>query len=250
MNTIDQEWYFNLKDVLHFGQRISPRGKNTLELVAETSKIDMNYPILVNPIRAINYKFMAAECYWILSGDNRVDGIAPYMQIIKNFSDDGETFFGAYGPKVIGQLKYVIEKLNKDPDTRQATLSIWRENPPETKDYPCTIAMTFFIRNDAIHCHTTMRSNDLWLGRPYDVFNFSMITNAVRLWLDKKYKLGSLHLTATSMHVYENNFEAAHEVLEMPLAKSPKIKEFDSFTHLMASLDIVRQTGDIQCLIG
>lgn len=250
MNTIDQEWLFNLKDVLHFGHRISPRGKDTAELLAETSKIDMNYPILVNPIRAINYKFMAAECFWILSGDNTVEGIAPYMQIIKTFSDDGVTFFGAYGPKVTSQISYIINKLDADPNTRQATLTIWRENPPETKDYPCTIAMSFFIRNDAIHCHTTMRSNDLWLGRPYDVFNFSMITNAIRLWLKKKYKLGSLYLTATSMHLYENNFENAHEVLEMGPSKSPKIKDFSSPIELMESLDQVRQTGDISCLLG
>ena len=72
---------------------------------------------------------MAAEALWILSGDNKVETIAPYNKNIKQFSDDGIIFQGAYGPRIISQLDYVIESLRKDRESRQAVLTIWNPNP-------------------------------------------------------------------------------------------------------------------------
>jgi hypothetical protein len=112
---IDLEWYYALQDVMHHGHYTRSRDLLTLELIGETSKIEMDQCILINPFRKLNYKFMAAEAYWILSGSDRVDAIAPYMKAISHFSDDGETFFGAYGPKVVSQLDYVVDQLNSDP---------------------------------------------------------------------------------------------------------------------------------------
>lgn len=233
---IDKTWFFDLHDLYYYGNPVSPRGILTREILGHTCQYDMNYPMLANPMRSLNYKFMAAEAYWILSGSDRVDEIAPYMKRIADYSDNGETFFGAYGPKVVSQLAYVVKKLDQDPDTRQAVLTIWRENPAETKDYPCTISMIFMIRNGSLDCHVTMRSNDIWLGRPYDVFNFSMIAHVIRLRLAEKYTMGTLYLTAASLHLYESNVKMASKLLDSEIPESEFIT-FDSETNLMASLD-------------
>ena len=56
-------------------------------------------------------------------------------------------------------------------------INIWRENPRSSKDIPCTLSLQFFLReaSDQLWLHTiaTMRSNDAWLGVPYDTFNFN-----------------------------------------------------------------------------
>jgi thymidylate synthase len=158
---------------------------------------------------------MAAEAFWILSGDDRVESISQFNARIAEFSDDGKTFFGAYGPKIMTQLPYVVAKLREDDLSRQAVLTIWRECPPPTKDVPCTVAISFTLRDGKLNTHVFMRSSDLWLGLPYDVFNFSMLGHLVCANLNSQTadpdvaEPGTLHLTAVSSHLYEINWAQA-----------------------------------------
>jgi thymidylate synthase len=210
-------WQNNLRYVLNGGTEVSPRGFLTHELEAYKSMIDIKRPVIRSPARNLGYRFMAAEAAWILSGDNRVSSIKPWSVEISRFSDDGFTFFGAYGPKVVDQLHYVAKTLAKDPDSRQAVLEIWRPSPPETKDVPCTCLVQWLIRGGKLTCIDYMRSSDLWLGWPYDVFNFSMISLALAIRLREAYhvevELGSLHLVAGSQHLYQKNFQGAQDVI-------------------------------------
>lgn len=232
MNYFPEVWIDTLDDLMNNGRFVSPRGKMTRELPQRTIEVDMRRPVLTVPARKLSYQFMAAEAYWILTGDDRVDSIAPYNKNISNFSDDGEKFFGAYGPKILDQLDYVAAKLVADPGSRQAGLTIWRENPPETKDVPCTVAIFFSIRGTQLNCHVFMRSSDAWLGVPYDVFNFSMLSHLVCCMVNTKtwelnansteerilYTPGTLYLTAASSHIYAEHFEAA---------QSPAIRKWE-----------------------
>lgn len=218
MTQFTQIWLETVNDTIKGGKHVSPRGINTLEVPQRTIEVDMRHPVLISAKRGLNYKFMAAEAHWILSGDDRVETIAPYAARIKDFSDDGVRFFGAYGPKIKAQLPYIIDKLSKDKDSRQAGLTIWRESPPQTKDVPCTIAIFFAWRGDKLNCHVFMRSSDIWLGLPYDVFNFSMLAHLVCGLINEsmndyevKVLPGTLYLTASSSHLYEINFKDALE---------------------------------------
>lgn len=158
---------------------------------------------------------MFAEAAWIMSGMNTVRHIAPYSNRIAEFSDDGVFFKGAYGPKITDQLPYVVECLSSDKDSRQALINIWRENPRQSKDVPCTVSLQFLLREGKLFTIATMRSSDVWLGLPYDVFNFTMISVGVLLLLAKKtgemYDLGNLTITAGSGHLYVTNKRLAEE---------------------------------------
>lgn len=213
--SFSETWVETLQTILTSGREVLPRGAKTREILHHTVEVNMRKPVLRVPERGLSYRFMAAEAFWILSGDDRVATIAPYNDRIASFSDDGERFFGAYGPKIRDQLHYVIEKLEADEDTRQAGLTIWRECPPQTKDVPCTVAIFFNIRQRLLNCHVFMRSSDVWLGLPYDVFNFSMLghyvcgqLNTVRRARDVVAP-GQLFLTAASSHLYATNYDAA-----------------------------------------
>jgi len=221
-------WLQAIADILTDGKEVAPRGQLTREIPQRTIEVDMRKPVLTIPQRKLSYQFMAAEAYWILTGDNRVNTIAPYNKHISQFSDDGVTFFGAYGPKIVAQMGYIVNKLMSDPDTRQAGLTIWRECPPETKDVPCTIAIFFSIRKGKLNCHAFMRSSDVWLGVPYDVFNFSMLGHMVCCLLnsgEKRVEPGTLYLTAASSHLYERNFEAAQECLHAQMLEQAPTPE-------------------------
>lgn len=212
-------WIGLLQQIGLIGDASSPRGQHTRELLATTSIIKMNQPIVTAPARKLGYKFQAAEAAWILSKDNRVATIKEFSKDIAKFSDDGVTFFGAYGPRIISQIYGVAAKLVEDRDSRQAVLTIWRENPPASKDIPCTVALQWVIRENMLHCIVTMRSSDVWLGWPYDVFNFSMVSGYLAIMLKKAgvwVRLGNLYLTAGSQHLYERNEDGVAKVLEDP----------------------------------
>lgn len=215
MRSATTAWLATLGAVLNGGAEAAPRGLRTKELLHHTLAFSMRRPVVRSQARRLSYRFLAGEALWILSGSNRVDEIAPYNSRIAAFSDDGATFFGAYGPRISDQFSHVLGALIGDRDTRQAVLTIWRENPPPTKDVPCTVALTFNIRGGQLNCHAFMRSSDAWLGLPYDVFNFSMIAtrfacayNLLRPIVERV-ALGALYLTAVSSHLYEPNWEGA-----------------------------------------
>lgn len=243
-------WLDAINDILTNGDLVAPRGKMTREIPQRTMVVDMRRPVLRVPDRSLSYKFMAAEAFWILSGDDRVETIAPYNSRIKDFSDDGERFFGAYGPKIKAQLTYIIEKLLTDGDSRQAGLTIWRECPPQTKDVPCTVAIFFNIRGGKLNAHVFMRSSDVWLGVPYDVFNFSMLSHLVCGLLNRHrpsadaVKPGRLFLTAASSHLYETNWADAKLCLASEVLAQPEtdILLWNNTHHLMTTLAALRDS--------
>lgn len=256
MKDFSEVWLDALDRTLHTGVQVAPRGKVTREIPQRTLEVNMRKPVLRVPKRELNYRFMAAEAFWILTGDDQVATIAPYNSRLAEFSDDGVRFFGAYGPKIVAQLPYVVAKLNEDPMSRQAGLTIWRENPPATKDVPCTVAIFCSLREGLLNLHVFMRSSDLWLGIPYDVFNFAMLGHYVCCLLNRNRLTsdfvtpGVLYLTAASSHLYQTNWDAAVVCLTdghpLPQGLTPKFLYSDEFSCLEWLKDLREaKAGDV-----
>lgn len=223
-------WRDHLKRIMVHGRRAAPRGRPVIELVPpEPLVVNARFPIIRSEARRLGYRFMCAEAAWILSGDNRVESILPFARHIKDFSDDGETFFGAYGPKLVHQWRHCRQKLEEDPDTRQAVINIWREQPPASKDIPCTLSYTFSLRSGAnplrkddpryLDILAYMRSSDAWLGVVYDVFTQAMIATAMAAELQQTYgrvEPGRVVLQVANAHLYEKDLHGVGRVLSEP----------------------------------
>lgn len=211
---VNRVWQDKLVEVYSEGSEQKPRGQVTKEIINGHYTVPM--PAFIDlAARDVRAPFMFAEAAWIISGSNRLVELTEYMKAYANFSDEGIFLRGAYGPKVVDQLPYVVDTLAKDNSSRQAVLTTWRERPGPSKDVPCTVSMQFLIRDDVLHSVVTMRSNDVVLGFTYDVFTFSMVVNAVRLLLKEVHGLdlilGNLHVNAGSLHVYEKHFDKVDE---------------------------------------
>lgn len=251
--TATDVWLQVLDQLTGNGKLTGSRIGRSLELINAHITVPMHKPIVTVPRRKLGYRFMFAEAHWILTGDNRVKTIAPFSKTIADYSDNGETFFGAYGPKIYSQLEYVVEKLCESQDSRQAVINIWRESPPKTKDYPCTLSAQFIIRGGLLHCIDNMRSSDAWMGFPYDVFNFTMLSGLITLCLRRraniKVELGNLYMNLGSLHLYEEHWELAKQCLqdEIDLQKPRKfrysfflpLKEWSSPGEFLDHLDAV-----------
>lgn len=246
MNTTDIQWQAALDRCWRSSDyQPSPRGMKVQEVINGHYSVPM--PAYISLVeRNVNYKFMFSEAAWILSGSNRLSEVSRYMSKYANFSDDNQFLKGAYGPKVIDQLPYVVQALAQDQDSRQAVMTIWRERPGPSKDVPCTVAAQFLIRGGQLHAVFTMRSNDVVLGFTYDVFTFSMIANAVRLLLRNQgveVELGQLHVNAGSLHLYENQVRHANRWIES-MESHPsidkivdKVMEASAYEELISNLN-------------
>lgn len=246
MGSANEVWLDNIRSIEQFGADVSPRKMPSKEIISYCSNVSMSYPVVSIVARKLSFQFMAAEALWILEGDNRVAPLSGYAPSIVNYSDDGNVFYGAYGPQLQPQLNYVIEKLLEDVDTRQAVATIWIRNPDKSKDIPCTISVQWIIRNGKLFCVDTMRSSDLWLGWPYDIFNFTILTTLIGLELKARgltLELGSISLQAGSQHLYLRNLDAAMKCTRdrKSLEYSPlSIDLFDSVDHLKNTLEKIK----------
>lgn len=250
---VNQDYLDLVAEIIDFGHDVICRGYRTREIMNQSTVINMNQPLITLTGRKLGYKFACAEAGWILEGDNRVLSIEPYSKIIKNFSDDGCFFFGAYGPKIIDQLEYIGRTFKADLMSRQAVINIWREKPPVSKDIPCTLNVQFLIRPDKEHncfrLFTTvnMRSSDIWLGIPYDWFTFSMVSAYVALYLRKildmkNLYLGTLTNVSGSRHLYEDAFGyTAEHLVELINAKEMIL----DFTYNPLNLDEFKDEDEL-----
>jgi len=211
MSELDSRYKEKIAEILDTGAPVSPRGMKTRELQASQLRLwDSSHNIITLVPRKLNYAFSVAEWLWMLFGRDDVRFVSSFNKNIANFSDDGVSFYGAYGPRIAEQLEYVYNCLKNDSDTRQAIMTTWRPCPPKTKDVPCTLVFHFLIREGRLNLIVTMRSNDIWLGTPYDTFNFTQIQNFMAGMLG--IPRGSYILTADSFHVYEQHWEQAKQL--------------------------------------
>lgn len=222
----NRAWAVLLRSVAAGGVEIAGPGASSVESLGITSRVDMSFPVVTTPRRITPgyFPFMAAEAYWILTGSSLLSGLSPQAPTYGKFSDNGYTLQGAYGPRVVEQLSFIRDTLIDNLYSRQAVIEIWRPNPRKSKDIPCTLSLQFLCRKSfkppyshELNCIVTMRSSDLWLGWPFDIFNFSMITLWIclhlRPWVGTIIP-GGLQLTAGSQHIYVKDLPQVAGVIQ------------------------------------
>jgi thymidylate synthase len=212
-SNIQQVWIALMQRLLHDpDHETNPRGYPTREITGVVFRItDLRNNIISHPVRNLNYKFMVAEWLWIALGLEDLETLTKYNGQMSRFSDDGKILAGAYGPRLATQWSYVVDTLKRESVSRQAVATIWTPNPSRSKDIPCTISLQFLLRDGKLNVIVTMRSSDVWLGIPYDVFTFSQLANSIAGILGVE--PGYLQMQLGSSHVYADHFEKVQQVL-------------------------------------
>lgn len=180
--------------LLRTGLEVIVRGQKTLESpVPVCTRYERpRERVLFDPIRDANPFFHFFESLWILAGRNDVEYLEQFNSKIHQFSDNGLTFHGAYGHRLrfpytptqnhTDQLREVVERLKKDPTTRQAVMQIWMpyDLVAVTKDPPCNLTVHFLARGGYLNMTVFCRSNDIvWGAYGANVVQFSVIQEFV-----------------------------------------------------------------------
>lgn len=249
---LNQLWYNTLDLIMNQGDELDCRVGKTKEIMGFQAELTnpFNNILLGFQKRKFSLSYACAEMLWYLSGTAKIDMIKAYASQYEKFAEKGRAY-GAYGNRWIenpgfvyenliffhpnghDQIEAVIHLLKSKPNTRQAIMTCWDSGDlihaiiGDHKDLPCTIALNFLIRENQLHLIVTMRSNDAWLGFPYDIFCFTTLQRIIANEL--KLNLGTYIHQAGSEHLYERNFEKVNEILEY--YKKRSLDPYEQYTN-------------------
>ena len=161
--------------------------------------------------RDANPFFHFIESLWMLAGRKDLAPLTYFVKSMADFSDDGETLWGAYGwrwQSYFGrdQLPLIIEMLKKNPNDRRAVLQMWdsiKDLGREGKDVPCNTNIYFKVREGSLNMTVCCRSNDaVWGAYGANVVHMSILQEymATMIGVD----IGTYRQISDSFHVYTN----------------------------------------------
>jgi thymidylate synthase len=159
------------------------------------------------------------ELFWYLAATDDLAFIHHYLSHYAEESDDGCTVYGAYGPRLFSmrgndQIANVIKLLKERKTSRRAVIQLFDAGDiaEHHKGIPCTCTLQLMVRNGRLIMFTSMRSNDVFLGLPYDVFVFTMLQEILARTLGVE--IGTYKHAVGSLHLYEKNRKAAKQYLD------------------------------------
>lgn len=231
--------YLNLlADVMTYGDRREGRNGVVRSLFGHQLKFDLaqGFPLLTT--KKVHFKSIALELLWFISGNTNAKWLEDQgVTIWKSWGDPEtremgpiygaqwrywpgkpeavmfNTELGGYTPGIVSypidQLQGVIDSLKSDPFGRRHIVSAW--NPTEIPDMalpPCHCLFQFFVTSDArLHCQLYQRSADLFLGIPFNIASYALLTHLVGQVTGLT--PGQLIITFGDVHLYEDHLSAA-----------------------------------------
>jgi len=197
-------------------RNIAPRNSEvTLEYVrpVTTTYLRPRECVLFDPLRDANPFFHVMEAMWMLAGRNDVAWLAQFNKQMREYSDNGKTFHGAYGHRlrnhegIMDQMSFAIRMLRSNPDTRRCVLQIWNASIDldiQSKDIPCNDLIFLKVRDGALHMTVCCRSNDMiWGAYGANAVHFSFIQQYIAGMVGVD--VGRMYQISDSFHVYTDN---------------------------------------------
>jgi thymidylate synthase len=201
-----------------------------------------------------------AELCWYLRGTNDGAAIAFWIPKYKEELEPDGSIHGGYGPRLFGegadgQIRNIIDLLRNNPGTRRAVIQIFDRHDviaaPRYLDVPCTCTLQFLLRGGELNLVVNMRSNDAYVGLPFDVFCFTMLQELVAR--DLGVELGRYIHTAGSLHIYDENRSDAEEFLaegwqstDSPMPPMPVGAQWDNVRALLGVEEQLRSGTPIK----
>lgn len=216
MLTTNEIAYSNLlNEVLTMGKKRPDRtGTGTIALFGTKLDLDLkeSFPILSG--KKMFMKGMIGELLWMLSGETNINFLKENnIKIWNEWADENNEVGKIYGYQwrkwdgKIDQLKEVIEGIKTNPYSRRHLISAW--NPTDIEDCglpPCHVMFQFFVEDKKLSCQVYQRSADMFLGVPFDMGLYGLLTEIVAMECDLI--PDKLTFTFGDTHIYLNHKEA------------------------------------------
>ncbi|HEX4098105.1 MAG TPA: thymidylate synthase, partial [Caulobacteraceae bacterium] len=220
----EQQYLDLLADVLANGVRRDDRtGTGTLGVFGRQIRFDLaqGFPLLTT--KRVHLKSIIYELLWFLRGDTNVRWLQERgVSIWDEWADETGELGPVYGRqwrswaapdgRVIDQMARVVEQVRARPESRRHIVTAW--NPADVDDMalpPCHCLFQFFVAEGRLSCQLYQRSADLFLGVPFNIASYALLTLMVAEVTDLK--PGEFVHSFGDLHLYLNHLDQAKEQL-------------------------------------
>lgn len=241
--------YLDLLDrVLKDGTRRGDRtGTGTLSVFGPQLRFDLSQGFPLVTTKKLHVKSIIHELLWMLRGDTSVRSLqAAGVTIWDEWADAEGNLGPVYGHQwrswsgpqgqSIDQMRVLVEGLQKNPESRRHLVSAWNvADLPAMKLPPCHILFQFYVANGRLSCQLYQRSADLFLGLPFNIASYSLLTMMVAQATglvphEFIHTLGDAHLYLN--HVEQARTQLAREPRPLPrMVLNPEVKDLFAFRY-------------------
>ena len=224
-----QEYHAILRHILRHGVASPSRailrstGKpvGTIAVFGHQARFDLTETFPAVTGKKLFWKGVVGEMLWFLSGSTNVKPLqAQGIHIWDAWADEAGELGPVYGAQwrawggdpSLDQIKTLIDGIRKDPFGRRHILNAWNvADVPKMALPPCHLLTQFRVLRDKLYCMMTMRSNDAYLGLPFNIASYALLTHLVGRATG--YTPGELIISFGDLHIYENHLPAVEEYL-------------------------------------
>ena len=235
-----------LQRVLEEGKPKDDRtGTGTYSIFGAQARFDLreSFPLLTT--KKLHRKSIIRELLWFLKGDTNIGYLNDNgVRIWDEWADEKGDLGRVYGAqwcdwrapdgRSINQIDEVIEQIKTNPDSRRLIVSAWNVGELDQMALaPCHAFFQFYVRAGELSCQLYQRSADLFLGVPFNIASYAVLTLMVAQVTGLK--PGEFVHTFGDLHLYSNHLEQAKEQLErepreLPVMKlNPAVKSIHDF---------------------
>ncbi len=228
--------YLNLMQRIldHGAQKSDRTGTGTLSLFGEQMRFDLAQGFPLVTTKKVHVKSLVHELLWFLRGETntsylRENGVTMWDEWADERGELGPVYgyqwrsWPAADGRRIDQLTEVIEDLKRFPHSRRLIVSAWNvADIPKMALAPCHAFFQFYVAEGKLSCQLYQRSADVFLGVPFNIASYSLLTLMVAQVC--KLKLGEFVHTFGDVHLYLNHLEQAREQLRREPKALPTMK--------------------------
>lgn len=178
--------------------------------------------------KKLHIRSIGHELLWFLSGSSNIkylhdNGVSIWDEWADENGDLGPVYgvqwrsWPAPDGRKIDQISNLIEGIKRNPDSRRHLVVAW--NPAEVDKMalpPCHCLFQFYVANGKLSCQLYQRSCDIFLGVPFNIASYSLLTHMVAQQCDLE--VGDFVWTGGDCHIYKNHFEQ----VELQLSRTPR----------------------------
>jgi thymidylate synthase len=215
-------------------QRNDRTGVGTLSIFGYQMRFDLNDGLPVITTKKLHLRSIIYELLWFLRGDTNTKYLKDHnVKIWDEWAAEEGELGPIYGKqwrrweasdgREIDQISWVVNQIKNDPYSRRHIVSAWNVGDLEKMALaPCHSLYQFYVNNNKLSCQLYQRSADTFLGLPYNIVSYSLLTHMIAQQCDLE--VGDFVWTGGDVHLYLNHIEQAKLQLSRQPLSLPKLQ--------------------------
>src|SRR3954453_6009903 len=209
-------------------------GTGTMSVFGHQMRFDLGDGFPLTTTKKLHVKSIVHELLWFLAGDTNIkylkdNGVGIWDEWADERGDLGPVYgyqwrsWPAADGRHIDQISLVLDQIRENPDSRRMIVSAWNvADLDKMALMPCHAFFQFYVANGRLSCQLYQRSADIFLGVPFNIASYALLTIMVAQVCGLK--LGDFVHTFGDAHLYSNHLEQARLQLTRPTRPLPVMK--------------------------